>query len=83
MKKNNKLSLKTYPIYAAKAFSFTKLILYTLFSTILAVLLPLTSAGYKGLTAVFTNFALFMVLAYTIMNVMAIVIKIRISKEKM
>jgi len=82
MKKKNRFSLNSYPINAAKYFTFKRLIIYTAISAILSILLTLTSAGYDGLMAVFTNFALFMILTCTIMNVMAIIIKIRITKQK-
>ncbi|GEM_PF-5118432 len=76
------LNIKDYTKNAAKNFSMTRLIIYTAFSLLLTVLLLVTTIqyGYTGKALMFTLIALLAIAAYTVLNVIALITKIRNSK---
>lgn len=74
-----KLDIEGYPENAAKNFSMTRLIIFTAFSALLTILLLVTSLqyNYEGIAFVFTGIVFLAILGFTIMNIIAIVKKIK------
>jgi len=77
MKKKPKLNIKDYPKNAAENFSLGRLVTYTLISLALTIMLALTSKGYEGKAMIFTGVAFFMIAGYTLLNIKALIIKLK------
>lgn len=73
------LNVKDYSKNAAKNFSITRLIIYTLFSLFLTIMLLITSIQYKyeGKALFFTGIAFVLIFGYTILNIKALIIKLK------
>jgi len=77
MKARPKLNIKNYPENAANNFTLGRIVVYTLISLALSILLVITSFGYEGKAMIFTGIAFFMIAGYTILNIKALIIKIK------
>lgn len=77
-----KLDTSGYAENAAKNFSLTRIIIFTAFSLLLTILLLVTSLQYQyeGTALLFTGLAFFAILGYTILNIKALILKIKKSK---
>lgn len=77
-----RLDIAGYAENAAKNFSLTRIIVFTLLSLVLTILLLVTSiqAQYEGTAMLFTGLVFFAILGYTILNIKALIIKIKKSK---
>lgn len=77
-----KLNIEDYTKNAAKNFSMTRLIIYTAISALLTILLFVTSLqyNYEGVAFIFTGIVFMAILGYTILNICAIVKKVKESK---
>lgn len=73
------LNIKGYPKNAAKNFSLTKLIVYTAISLLLTIMLLVTTIqyDYAGTALLFTSIAFFLIAGYTVLNVLAIIEKLK------
>ena len=76
------LNIQDYTKNAAKNFSMTRLIVYTIISAILTVLLFVTSLqyNYEGVAFIFTGLVFLAIFGYTVLNICAIVKKIKDSR---
>lgn len=73
------LNIKGYPKNAAKNFSLTKLIIFTAFSLLLTIMLAVTTYqyDYAGTALLFTSIAFFLIAGFTVLNVLAIIYKLK------
>lgn len=71
------LNIKDYPENAAKNFSMTRLITFTVVSIVLTIMLlvSIIQNGYQGKALVFTGLAFLCILGYSILNILALIIK--------
>lgn len=76
------LDIKGYPQNAAKNFSFTRILIYTAFSLILTIALFITTlqSNYQGTALLFTGIAFVLIVGFTILNIKALIIKVKESK---
>ena len=76
------LDIQGYPENAAKNFSITRIIIYTAFSLILTIALFVNTvqSNYQGMALLFTGVAFVLILGFTILNIKALIIKIKESK---
>lgn len=74
-----RLDVMNYPSNAANNFSFLKLIIFTCVSLILtiALLVNTINQGYTGKALVFTSLAFLLIFGYSILNIIALIIKIK------
>lgn len=74
----HKLNIKGYPDNAAKNFSLTRLVIYTLFSLFLTIMLLVTSLDkhYEGLAFMVTAMTFILILGFTVLNIIAIIRKL-------
>lgn len=74
-----KLDIQGYPKNAAKNFSLTKIAVYTTISFILTIALFINSlqSNYQGMALLFTGAAFILILGFTILNLKALIIKIK------
>ena len=73
------LNIKDYTKNAAKNFTYGRLFIYTGVSLALTILLILSifKNGYTGKALLFSSLALLMIIAYTILNIIALIKKSR------
>ena len=73
------LDIQGYPENAAKNFSITRIIIYTMFSLLLTVALFITSiqSNYEGTALLFTSAAFVLILGFTFLNIKALILKIK------
>ena len=78
-----RLNIKDYTKNAAKNFSLTKLIIFVALSLTLTIMLFVTSLqyDYQGVALLFTGLAFILILGYTILNISALIKKIKDSKK--
>ena len=78
MKKYN-LNINGYVDNATKKFSMKRIIIYTVISLVLTVLLTINfvQENYEGRALLFTGVALILILGYTILNIKALIKKIK------
>ena len=78
MKKYN-LNISGYVDNAANKFSMKRLVVYTIISIVLTVLLLINfiQENYEGRALLFTGVALILILGYTILNIKALIKKIK------
>ena len=77
--KRRSLDIANYSKNAAKNFSYTRLVIYTIISMLLTVSLVITMIQYKyeGKAFLFNAVALVMIVGYLFLNIKAIIIKYR------
>lgn len=77
--KKQSLNIANYSKNAAKNFSYTRLVIYTIISMLLTVSLVITMIQYKyeGKAFLFNAVALVMIVGYLFLNIKAIIIKYR------
>ena len=75
--KRKSLNIKVYANNAAKNFTYTRLIIYTVISLLLTIALIVTMIEYKyeGTAFVFNAAALVMITGYLFLNIKAILTK--------
>ena len=75
--KRRSLDIANYSKNAAKNFSYTRLVIYTIISMLLTVSLVITMIQYKyeGKAFLFNAVALVMIVGYLFLNIKAIIIK--------
>lgn len=78
-KNYRKLNIKDYSKNASKNFSYTRLIIYLVISIALDTLLVISmlKQDYKGIGLVFCLIVFMLVLGFIILNIMAIIEKIK------
>ena len=78
MKKYN-LNISGYVDNATNKFSMKRLVVYTIISIVLTVLLLINfiQENYEGRALLFTGVALILILGYTILNIKALIKKIK------
>lgn len=77
--KRKSLNVKDYVKNAAKHFSFTRLFIYLFVSLALTIglLLSILKGQYEGVALTFSMIALLLIAGYSVMNILAIVKKIK------
>lgn len=75
----HKLNIQDYSNNAAKNFSLTRIAIYTAISLILTILLGinLVQSNYQGKALLFTGVAFICILGYTLLNISALIKKIK------
>lgn len=78
MKKYN-LNISGYVDNAANKFSMKRLVVYTIISIVLTILLLINfiQENYEGRALLFTGVALILILGYTILNIKALIKKVK------
>lgn len=78
----HRLNVADYSKNAAKNFSFYKLLTITLISIVLTIMLLVTSLqyNYQGKALLFVGIAFMLIFGYSILNIQALLIKIRNKK---
>jgi len=76
-KKLPKLNIKAYPQNAAKNFSYLKIIIFIIVSLGLSAALAWSAKGYTGTALTFSLFAFILIFLYALLNIWALIIKIR------
>ena len=77
--KRQPLNIKDYTKNAAKNFTYGRLFIYLAISLALTILLILSivKSKYTGKALLFSSLALIMIAAYTILNIVALIKKIK------
>ena len=78
-----KLNIQDYTKNAAKKFSYVKLIIFTIISLALTILLLISAlqSNYQGIAFIFTGLVFILIFGYTILNISALIKKIKNSKK--
>ena len=75
--KRKSLNIKDYTKNAARYFSYTRLIIYTVLSLVLtiALIISMVQYQYQGAAFLFNAVALFMIAGYFFLNIKALITK--------
>ena len=76
------IDINGYPENAANNFSIKRIVIYTIISLILAIVLFVDTVknNYQGMALLFTGVVFVLILGFVILNIKALIIKIKESK---